>query len=345
MIILGIETSCDETAAAVVEDGVKILSNVVASSLELHTKTGGIIPEVAARQQIKFILPVIQEVIDKANIKITDINALAVTTGPGLIGSLLVGVETAKTLAYLWKKPIVPINHLVAHIYANFVSKFTNTPDFPALALVVSGGHTDLVLMKEHGKLEWLGGTRDDAAGEAFDKCARLLELPYPGGPSIASAADNHQLPTIDNQQLVKLPRPMIEEDNFDWSFSGLKTAVLKEVQKTKNGKLKMENVAALAYEIQEAITDVLVEKTLRTVKVYQPKSLLLAGGVSANQRLREKFQLAVKDLKNPSVNLFFPPVNLCTDNAASIASCTFFNYSPISWQKLEVNPNLTITS
>jgi N6-L-threonylcarbamoyladenine synthase len=338
MNILGIETSCDETAAAVVENGTKILSNVVASSLEMHIKTGGIIPEVAARQQVRSIIPVIKESLSIHK----QIDAIAVTIGPGLIGSLLVGVEAAKTLAYLWNKPIVPINHLVAHIYANFVRELTTynlqpttLPPFPALVLVVSGGHTDLVLLKEHRKLEWLGGTRDDAAGEAFDKCARLLDLPYPGGPAIAAEAAKF---TINNLQLtIKLPRPMINENNFDWSFSGLKTAVLREVKKTKYKN-------RLAYEVQEAITDVLVEKTLRAVKIYQPKSLLLAGGVSANQRLREKFQSAVKQLNNLSIKLFFPAVNLCTDNAVSIASCAFFNYSPVPWQKIEINPNLSIT-
>ncbi len=332
MKILGIETSCDETAAAVVENGTKIVSSVVASSLEMHTKTGGIIPEVAARQQVKLILPVIQEAIDKSNLKITDIDTIGITIGPGLIGSLLVGVETAKTLAYLWKKTIIPVNHLVAHIYANWLNE--KQPEFPALALVVSGGHTDLVLMKNHGKLEWIGGTRDDAAGEAFDKCARLLGLPYPGGPSIAAAAAS-------NHQSIILPRPMIEENNFDWSFSGLKTAVLREI----NGKkLKAKEKQELAYEIQESISDVLIEKTLKAVKIYRPKSLLLAGGVSANQRLREKAQLSVNQLNNLSIKLSFPAINLCTDNAASIASCSFFNYSPVPWQKIEVNPNLSIT-
>jgi N6-L-threonylcarbamoyladenine synthase len=336
MKILGIETSCDETTASVVEDGTKILSNVIASSAEMHIKTGGIIPEVAARQQIKSILPVIQEAINKSNLEVDDIDALAVTIGPGLIGSLLVGAETAKTLAYLWRKPIIPVNHLVAHLYANFINEKDDLPAFPALALVVSGGHTDLVLLREHGKLEWIGGTRDDAAGEAFDKAARLLGLPYPGGPSIALAATDGQSSTI------KLPRPIINEDNFDWSFSGLKTAILREVNKLKKeNQFNPLNIKQLSYEIQEAITDVLVEKTVKAIKIYQPKSLLLAGGVSANSHLREKMQSAITNL---SVNLFFPPVNLCTDNAAPIASCAFFNQKTIPWKKIEVNPNLTIT-
>ncbi len=333
MEILGIETSCDETAAAVVEDGTKILSNIIASSAEMHIKSGGVIPEVAARQQVKSIIPVIEESLSNSK----QVDAIAVTIGPGLIGSLLIGIETARTLAYFLKKPIIPINHLVAHIYANWLNE--KQPEFPALALVVSGGHTDLVLIKNHGKMEWIGGTRDDAAGEAFDKCARLLGLPYPGGPSIAFEATKFSI--NNSQSAIRLPRPIIDEDNFDWSFSGLKTAVLRGI----NGKkLKVKEKQELAHEIQEAITDVLVEKTLRAVKVYQPKSLILAGGVSANQRLREKFQLAVKQLNSRSVKLCFPAVNLCTDNAASIASCAFFNYSPVPWQKIEVNPNLSIT-
>lgn len=326
MRILGIETSCDETAAAVVEDGTKIISNVVASSAEMHAKTGGVIPEEAARQQVRSILPVIDEALAGQKV-----DALAVTVGPGLIGSLLVGVETAKTLSLLWKKPLIPVNHLVAHIYANWLDQ--SLPSFPALALVVSGGHTDLVLMKGHGKLEWIGGTRDDAAGEAFDKSARLLGLPYPGGPSIAREAAKVPADT----KLKMFPRPMIDENGFDWSFSGLKTAVSREVAaNTGSGK------AQLAAEVQEAIVDVLVEKTLNAVRKFRPKSLLLAGGVSANSRLREKFLAEIKATKL-KVDLRFPPPNLCTDNAAYVASFGFFNYFPSSWKNLSVNPEATI--
>jgi len=196
MNILGIETSCDETAAAVIKDGTKILSNVVASSADMHAETGGIIPENAARQQIKSIIPVITSVLEKAKIGSEEIDVIAVTSGPGLIGSLLVGIETAKTLSLLWDKPIIPANHLSAHIYANWISN-KKVPEFPALALVVSGGHTDIVLMKDHGKLEWIGGTRDDAAGEAFDKTARLLGLPYPGGPAISAEAEKYMTKTL----------------------------------------------------------------------------------------------------------------------------------------------------
>jgi N6-L-threonylcarbamoyladenine synthase len=342
MKILGIETSCDETSIAIVENGTKILSNVVASSLALHTETGGIIPEVAARQQIKSILPVLKEAEKESKIKSikSDVDAIAVTIGPGLIGSLLVGVETARTLSYLFEKPLIPVNHLVAHLYANWLKK-ENLPSFPALALVVYGGHTDLVLMKNHGKITWIGGTRDDAAGEAFDKCARLLGLPYPGGPSIAKASLDYKKDK-DNPS-IKFPRPMMSEDNFDWSFSGLKTAVLREVDKLGGKeKLDKETVAQLSFEIQEAICEVLVEKTLKAVNIYQPKSLILGGGVSANSRLKERFLEEIKN-REIKVDFYSPSPQFSTDNAASIASFAFYNYSPTPWKKIEVNPTLTI--
>lgn len=352
MIILGIETSCDETAAAIVKDGpsarastelsrtssgLRILSNAVASSVELHQKTGGIIPEIAAREQSKYMIPVIKEVLEETKIKNQEIEAIAVTHGPGLIGSLLVGVETAKALAYAWQKPIIPINHLQAHLYANFICEIPNhksqIPKFPALGLVVSGGHTDLVLMENHGQIKWLGGTRDDAAGECFDKTARVLGLGYPGGPAISAAAEKFQISNSESQ--TKLPRPMINEDNFDFSFSGLKTSVINLVKKQKEVDVPM-----LAFEIQEAITDVLVMKTIRAAKKYRVKSTLLAGGVAANSRLREKMQSAINKTQS---KLYTPPPRLCTDNAAYIACCAYFNYQPVSWQRVKVEPSLRI--
>jgi N6-L-threonylcarbamoyladenine synthase len=333
--ILGIETSCDETAASVVEDGKKVLGNCVASSLEMHAKTGGVIPENAARQQVVSIMPTISEALVKAGLDISEIDALAVTAGPGLIGSLLVGVETAKTLARIYKKPITPVNHLVAHIYANWLSD-TSEPKFPALALVVSGGHSDLVLLKKHGSLSWLGGTRDDAAGEAFDKTARLLGLPYPGGPAISGQAAKFL--KRNTRPLSLFPRPILDEKNYDWSFSGLKTAVARTIEKNK-AKSKIPEFAA---EIQEAIVDVLVEKTLRAAGEFKPKSLLLAGGVAANARLREKFRsdLATRRIK---VDYRVPPPGLCTDNAAYIAAYAFYNPAPSPWQKVQAHPELTI--
>lgn len=349
MKVLAIETSCDETSAAIVENGTKILSNVVASSVELHAKTGGVIPEIAAREQLKCMLPVLSEALQRANTNHAEIDTIAVTVGPGLIGSLLVGIETAKTLAYFWKKPIIPVNHLLAHIYANWLDDSGPTgplnnwsvPEFPLLALVVSGGHTELVLLKNHGQIEWIGGTRDDAAGECFDKTARLLGLGYPGGPVIAAAASKYR--PSETPSLSRLPRPMANEDNFDFSFSGLKTAVLREVQNLqKKEQLNHLAIGQLSFEIQEAISDVLVDKIIRAAKKYKVKSLLLAGGVSANSRLREKFgrQLITTEQK---FHLFIPQPKLCTDNAAPIAACAFFNYHPVPWQEITVSPGLTI--
>lgn len=301
----------------------------------MHAKTGGIIPEEAARQQVKSIIPVVSEALNKAKIDHTELDAIAVTYGPGLIGSLLVGIETAKTLADVWKKPIIPVNHLIAHMYANFISENSKLPLFPALALVVSGGHTDLVLMKTHGKIEWIGGTLDDAAGEAFDKTARLLGLPYPGGPSISKSAEEFITKNPDTP-LKLFPRPLIGEKGFNWSFSGLKTAVNRYI--TSKDKVSKEQIAA---EVQEAIVDVLVKKTLKAIDRYHPRSILLAGGVAANGRLRTKFQ---NELKNSETKLFIPEPKLCTDNGAVIASCAFFNREEVYWEKITANPELTIS-
>lgn len=335
MITLGIETSCDETGAAIVENGTTLLSNKIASSLAFHAKTGGIIPEVAARQQVRYIIPTIEQTlrstpgVDAQN----SIDAIAVTIGPGLIGSLLVGVETARTLAYVWKKPIIPVNHLIGHIYANFLGEMSNVktqisnrkPEFPAVALVVSGGHTDLVLMRDHGKIRWLGGTRDDAAGETLDKVGRVLGLPYPGGPAIEMAAKNG------NPKAFRFPRPMIDSDDFDFSFSGLKTAVLREIKALQ--PLNHAAICNLAASVQQAVIDILITKTIKAAQKFNVRSILLSGGVAANQKLREEFEL--------DAAIFVPQKSLCTDNAAMIASAAFFNYRPIPWQKITANPEL----
>lgn len=336
MVILGIETSCDETAAAVVTEGRVVVSNVVASSAEMHIKTGGIVPEQAARQQIKSIVPVVEAALETAKIRPGEIDAISVTVGPGLIGSLLVGVETAKTLSFLWRKPIIPVNHLLAHVYANWLGSLV--PRFPLVALVVSGGHTDLVYMKGHSSLRLVGTTRDDAAGECFDKCARILGLAYPGGPSISMEAAKY-IKKNEGAILNLFPRPMAGQENFDFSFSGLKTAVLREVNSL--GDLG-EKTSELAANVQEAIVDVLVERIIRAVKEYQPKSLLLGGGVSANERFREKLKLALHK-NNLSVEFFIPEPKLCTDNGAVIASCAFYHNKPVPWQKVSANPELTI--
>ncbi len=335
MKILGIETSCDETAAALIQDGQKMINNVVASSVNLHKKTGGIIPEVAAREQLKYIIPVIEQALGKRiNRKQPSIDALAVTVGPGLIGSLLIGVETAKTLAYLWQKPIVSVNHLQAHLYANFLEQ--KAPSFPALGLVVSGGHTDLVLIKSHQEIKWLGGTRDDAAGECFDKCARLLGLGYPGGPAISGEAKDFKK----EKSSISLPRPMLKTNDFDFSFSGLKTAVLSKVNNLKEkNQFNQQIIKEFAFEIQEAIVDVLIEKAFKASQKYEIKALLLAGGVTANPRLREK----IKNKLGKNYPLFIPPANLCTDNAASIAACAYFNFQPQPWPKIQADSSLEI--
>lgn len=346
MRILGIETSCDETGAAIVENGTKLISNVLSSSIKLHAETGGIIPETAAREQIKDIIPVISQAIKQANIDISKLDAIAVTVGPGLIGSLLVGVETAKTLSYVWDKPIIPVNHLIAHVYANFIELNTRRYqldadiEFPALALIVSGGHTDLVLMKKHSSIKWLGGTRDDAAGEAFDKIARLLGLGYPGGPAIEKTSErgdaNH----------FQFPRPMIDSEDFDFSFSGLKTAVLRKVRTIEQPALSRaeglnnETIVDISAGVQQAIIDVLVAKTLKAAKFYKVKSILLGGGVAANQKLRDELKWKMENGKW-KIKLFVPSKSLSTDNAAMIASAAFFNYKPVPWRKLTANPEL----
>lgn len=393
MRILGIETSCDETGVAIIQaeendQTVQLVANKLASSLTLHAKTGGIIPETAAREQVRYIIPTLKEVLNKVHPE--SIDAIAVTVGPGLIGSLLVGIETAKTLAYVWKKPIIPVNHLIGHIYANWINchpelacpsvvpplagrrrvsvsrseqkeiadqvRNDKKIQFPALALVVSGGHTDLVLLKNHGSIRWLGGTRDDAAGEAFDKIGRLLGLPYPGGPAIEKASERG------DASRFKFPRPMIESDDFDFSFSGLKTAVLREVQhhsvilRSKTEESPAEEILRrktsqddnlindISASVQQAVIDVLVKKTLKAAKQYNVRSILLSGGVAANQKLRDEIELSARRYK-PDAKIFVPQKFLCTDNGAMIASAAFFNYKPVPWQKITANPELYFDS
>ncbi len=357
MKILGIETSCDETGVAVLEaihgeKQLRICSNVVATSLAKHALTGGIIPEVAAREQVTFMQPVLTEALLRAGLTTSgkpDIDAIAVTYGPGLIGSLLVGVETAKTLALLWNVPLIPVNHMYGHIYANWIDATTNPGQptaksqlsevssqpsviaFPALALVVSGGHTDLVLLESHGQLKVIGGTRDDAAGEAFDKIGRLLGLPYPAGPVISRLAESG------NPKAFRLPRPMWDSKDYDFSFSGLKTSVLNLVKKhqwdfTKQPLGNDEQLLAdLCASVQQAIIDVLVFKTLSAAKMYQVKTLLLAGGVAANKHLTGRFQTEVAR-QFPDVAFHVPPPSLCSDNGAMFAAGGYFNNNSVWW-------------
>ncbi len=347
MIILGIETSCDETAAAVLTNNDKritILSNVVASSASLQAKYGGIIPEQAAREQIKSIIPVIEESLQVSGYSRQKIDAIAVTYGPGLIGSLLVGVETAKVLATVWNKPIIPINHLIGHFYANWISRgqesrimnYDSIPSFPCIGLLVSGGHTDLVLFTNHNKYTYLGGTRDDAAGECFDKCARLLGLPYPGGPEISKLASQG------DALRFELPRPMINSKDFDFSFSGLKTAVANIVESSELVVSSKKQRANLAASIEQAIVDVLVEKTTKATQKYEISQIMVAGGVAANQKLASELKLSIIN-SQLSIDLHIPPPHLCTDNAAMIASASFFESKRINPLDLQANPNLSL--
>jgi len=359
MIILGIETSCDETAAAIVEadeNRIQLLSNISSTSLNLHAKTGGVVPEIAAREQLTCIIPVIKEALKQSERKQEEIDAIAVTYGPGLIGSLLVGVETAKTLAYVWNKPIIPVHHLFGHIYANWISY---VPIFPAIGLIVSGGHTDLILMKDHTVYAWLGGTRDDAAGEAIDKIGRELNFPYPAGAAFERAALQGYPGTY------QFPRPLLYDKQYDFSFSGLKTAAMREIQKLyatiensrkevtyltgveskSEGKITVSNfpvqvIDDIACGVQGAIIDVLVYKTLEAAKAYQVKSLLLGGGVSANQTLRDTFQKKIIE-ENLQITFHAPDKSLCTDNAAMIAVAGFYMGKKVPWQEVTANPEL----
>jgi N6-L-threonylcarbamoyladenine synthase len=304
MKILGIETSCDETSAAVVEDGVRILSNEIASQVDIHARYGGIVPEVASRQHLLAIIPIVRQAMDKALTTWHDIDAVAVTHGPGLAGSLLVGVSAAKAMAMARGLRLIGINHLEAHIYANWLGK--TLPEFPLLCLIVSGGHTDLVLMRGHGDYTLLGKTRDDAAGEAFDKAARILGLGYPGGPAIDKASRNGT-PCID------LPHSWLP-GTHDFSFSGIKTALYRMVE---NGKI--DNPGDAAASFQKAVVAILVAKTISAAEECGVKQILLSGGVASNSLLRE--QLARKS----PVPVLIPEPLLCTDNAAMVAACGYF--------------------
>lgn len=358
MIILGIETSCDETGIALLKkngDGsINILSSVIASSLHLHARTGGIIPEIAAREQVKLMIPTLTKALkdglgyDFPSKTVPDIDAIALTYGPGLIGSLLVGVETAKTLSMLWNKPLIPVNHMYGHLYANWIcakgkeqngepTTLSAKPyahiTFPAIVLIVSGGHTDLLLMKDHNDITILGGTRDDAAGEAFDKIGRLLNLPYPAGATIAHLAEKG------DPKSYSLPRPMWDSKDYDFSFSGLKTAVLREVQAIKI--LDDKTIANLCASVEQAIVDVLVKKTIQAATEYDVRSILLGGGVAANKKLRNQLQFEIRNLTF-EIGLFAPPAQLCTDNGAMIAAAAFFTQPANSWQDVNADPQLS---
>lgn len=315
--ILGIESSCDETSAAVVSDGRVIHSNVVASQIDLHAQYGGVFPELASREHVKAIYAIVDQALQQAHLDIKDIDAIAATRGPGLAGSLVVGVNMAKSLALATRKPIIGVNHLEGHIYSAWLYLANTSPHqaprFPLLALLVSGGHSELILMKDHLQYQRLGGTLDDAAGEAFDKVARLLGLSYPGGPSIQKASHTGSATAF------TFPRAMLE-DTWDFSFSGVKTSVLRmtETLKEQGRSLPVEDLAA---SFQAAVVDVLVDKTLLAADEYDVSEIIVAGGVSANKRLRERM---LAESKRP---VHIPPLSLCTDNAAMIAGAGYYHY------------------
>ncbi|MDF2035595.1 tRNA (adenosine(37)-N6)-threonylcarbamoyltransferase complex transferase subunit TsaD [Cytobacillus oceanisediminis] len=331
--IMGIETSCDETAVAIIKNGREISANIVASQIESHKRFGGVVPEIASRHHVEQITIVLEEALYKAGITYSDLSAIAVTEGPGLVGALLIGVNAAKAVAFAHGIPLVGVHHIAGHIYAN---RLVEEMEFPLLSLVVSGGHTELVYMKEHGHFEVIGETRDDAAGEAYDKVARTLNLPYPGGPHIDRLAHEGN-PTI------QLPRAWLEEGSYDFSFSGLKSAVINTVH---NAEQRGETIVPedLAASFQESVIDVLVTKTERAVEEYQVKQLLLAGGVAANKGLRAS--LEKKFGVKADIKLIIPPLTLCTDNAAMIAAAgsVLFEKGQFAGLDLNANPGLDIT-
>ncbi|HET8522571.1 MAG TPA: tRNA (adenosine(37)-N6)-threonylcarbamoyltransferase complex transferase subunit TsaD [Thermomicrobiales bacterium] len=368
MNILGIETSCDETAAAVVVDGQVVRSNIVASQIALHRAHGGVVPELAARGHITAIIPVVETALSEAGIDRSAIDAVAVTQGPGLAGSLLVGMNVAKSLAYALDRPLVPVNHLEGHIYANWLTlpgaEPVPPPKFPLICLLVSGGHTELILMRDHGRYLHLGRTLDDAAGEAFDKGARLLGLGYPGGPAIQRTAEQGDAARF------ALPRAWLG-DSYDFSFSGLKTALLREVEPYRlppepnmetyqdSGPFARHRpprfapdmpVTDLAAAYQEAIVDVLAVKTARAAAEFDVKTVLLAGGVAANSVLRDRVTasvLAATGESGTSVPVRYPPISLCTDNAAMVAGAAYYELrrgSQAGWE-VDIDSSLPLVA
>jgi N6-L-threonylcarbamoyladenine synthase len=335
--ILGIETSCDETAAAVVRDGRQILSSVVASQTKLHEKYGGVVPEIASRAHLENILPVIEQALEQAGVKPAEIDAVAVAHQPGLAIALMVGVTAAKTLAFAWQKPLIGLNHLHAHLQSAILA--SETMELPAVALVVSGGHTSLYDVESALELRLLGSTIDDAAGEAFDKVATILGLPYPGGPNIEKTAKNG------NPKAIAFPRSLMDKESLDFSFSGLKTAVLYHCQgqdmkgQNRVASMNPQEIADIAASFQKAVVDTLVIKTLRAVKKVGAKSVLVGGGVAANTALREAMQEMCDKNK---LSLLIAAKSLCTDNAAMVASLAYYYYQAGRFSGLDLEPVAT---
>lgn len=323
-IILAIETSCDETAASVIQNGHDILSNVVVSQIESHKRFGGVVPEVASRHHVEAISQVIDKALSDAEIEPSDLTAVAVTEGPGLIGALLIGINAAKTFAFVHDLPLIPVHHIAGHIYAAQLEK---PLVFPLISLVVSGGHTELIYMKDHMSFEVIGETRDDAVGEAFDKVARVIDLPYPGGPHIDKLAQT-------GEDTFNFPRGLMKEDTFDFSFSGLKSAVINKLHNyTQKGMEVDKNDVAASF--QASVTDVLTDKTFKALEKYEVKNLIIAGGVAGNSEIRSRFKTMCGEKE---VNLQIPELKFCTDNAAMIGAAAYHLYNKNHRADLKLN-------
>ncbi len=332
MVTLGIETSCDETSVSVT-DGKKVLSNIVTSSVHLHSKYGGVVPEIASRFHLEYINPVLKEALKAAGIGLGDVELIAVTEGPGLIGSLLIGVSMTKALGFSLSVPIVGVNHLIAHIYANVISY--DTIGFPIIGLIVSGGHTAIILMEDIDRWGLLGQTQDDAAGEAFDKVAKILNLGYPGGPVIERSAGGG------DPNSIKFPRSFFKRDSLDFSFSGIKTAVLYHVRGLKAYSLKLTAINDICASFQQAVCDMLIEKALLACRKKRIRSLAIGGGVSANNILRTKLS---EEAQRWGITVYFPPMELCLDNAAMVGGLGEALYKKHGPSGLDLMPSANFT-
>ena len=330
--ILGIETSCDETSASIVKNGNTEIATVVLTQIDIHKDFGGVVPEIASRHHVKNITMVIEDCLEKANMKIADIDAIAVTYGPGLVGSLLVGVEAAKTLAYVNNKPLIPVNHMSGHIYAN---QLVEPLKFPLIALVVSGGHTQLIYMEAHYKFKEIGSTLDDAVGECYDKVARVINVPYPGGPTVDKWAH-------EGEDTYELPLPK-NDNSYDFSFSGLKSAIINLVhnEEQRGNEIRKKD---LATSFQNTVVEIITKKTMKALKDYNVNNLIVAGGVAANKGLREKL---ISLCNENNIHLSFPEMKYCTDNAAMIAASGYYAYIRGDRADLTLNPqsSLELTS
>lgn len=324
IVILAIETSCDETSVAVVKNGSEIISHVVHSQIVSHKRFGGVVPEIASRHHVEMITYVIEEALQKSGYTWTEIDAIAVTQGPGLVGALLIGIHAAKALAFAHQKPLIPVHHIAGHIYANAL---VEPIVYPLMALVVSGGHTELIYMKEEGSFEVIGETRDDAVGEAYDKVARKLHMPYPGGPHVDKLA-------AEGEESYSLPRAWLEEGSFDFSFSGLKSAVINMLHNLEQ-KGEAVRPADMAASFQASVMDVLIKKTNQAMEKYAVNHLMVAGGVAANQGLRNRLDQLAKD---KGYHIFIPPLNLCTDNAAMIGAAAYVAYKKNKRAEMDLN-------